>query len=152
MDFILDALRTSPTKGNSSDSDRSLLTPLPRDALPLSPVTYLTAIIDSVAPLVKIRQQKGLMGGGAAMPIPIPLKLRQRRRTAIQWILAAAENRKEVKFAERVAKELINVAEGRGGAWERRQRVHKLAISARANVRVAMGGMRVKRKSIRGKA
>ena len=147
MEFILDALRTSSTPPSNSN----LITPLRPQSLPLSPVAYLTAIIDSVAPLLKIRQQRGLMGGGASMPIPIPLRLRQRRRTAIQWILASAENRREDQFAERVAKELLGVAEGRSSAWEKRARVHKMAIGARANIKISAQGRRVRTKSIRGK-
>ncbi|KIW96247.1 uncharacterized protein Z519_03315 [Cladophialophora bantiana CBS 173.52] len=147
MQFILDALRTSSVPPSNKD----LISPLPLQSLPLSPVAYLTAIIDSVAPLVKIRQQRGLLGGGASMPIPVPLRLRQRRRTAIQWILSAAEGRREDKLADRVAKELLGVAEGRSSAWEKRARVHKMAISARANVKIAANGRRIRTKSIRGK-
>ncbi|EXJ63892.1 hypothetical protein A1O7_00227 [Cladophialophora yegresii CBS 114405] len=147
MELILDALRTSPAPPSNSD----LITPLPIQSLPLNPVAYLTAIIDSVAPLIKIRQQRGLLGGGASMPIPVPLRLRQRRRTAIQWILASAEGRREDKFADRVAKELLSVAEGRSSSWEKRARVHKMAISARANIKAASMGRRVRSKSIRGK-
>ncbi|KIW78859.1 hypothetical protein Z517_08698 [Fonsecaea pedrosoi CBS 271.37] len=147
MQFILDALRTS----SAPPTNKDLISPLPLQSLPLSPVAYLTAIIDSVAPLVKIRQQRGLLGGGASMPIPVPLRLRQRRRTAIQWILTAAEGRREDKLAERVAKELLGVAEGRSSAWEKRARIHKLAISARANVKIAASGRRTRTKAIRGK-
>ncbi|EHY57991.1 hypothetical protein HRR83_005148 [Exophiala dermatitidis] len=139
MDEILDNLRKAPVP---SAGEHGLLTDLPRDELPLSPVQYLTAIIDSVAPLVRIRQLRGLMGGGASMPVPVPLNRRQRRRAAIQWILAGAENRRETRLAERVSKELIAVAEGRGSAWERRQRVHKMAISTRANVKTMLQGPR----------
>ncbi|KIY00371.1 uncharacterized protein Z520_04056 [Fonsecaea multimorphosa CBS 102226] len=147
MQFILDALRTS----SAPPTNKDLISPLPMQSLPLSPVVYLTAIIDSVAPLVKIRQQRGLLGGGASMPIPVPLRLRQRRRTAIQWILTAADGRREDKLAERVAKELLGVAEGRSSAWEKRARIHKMAISARANVKIAANGRRTRTKSIRGK-
>jgi len=141
MDEILDNLRKAPAPAGS----HALITSLPPDQLPLSPVQYLTAIIDSVAPLVKIRQFKGVLGGGASMPVPFPLKRRQRRRAAIQWILAGAENRRETRLAERVSKELMAVAEGKGTAWDRRQRVHKMATSARANVKAAIGGPRRRR-------
>ncbi|EXJ89075.1 hypothetical protein A1O3_02139 [Capronia epimyces CBS 606.96] len=144
MDEILDNLRKAPVP-SASAGGHTLITNLPYEALPLSPIQYLTAIIDSVAPLVKIRQQKGILGGGASMPVPVPLQRRQRRRAAIQWILAGAENRRETKLAERVSKELIAIAEGRGSAWERRQRVHKMAMSARANVKAALSGPRRRR-------
>ena len=104
--------------------------------LPLSPVEYLTAAIDSVAPLIKIRQQLGVAGGGAALPIPVPLGVRQRRKTAINWILDASANRKETRLADRVAREIINVAEGRGSAWDKRAQVHKMGTTSRINVKV----------------
>ncbi|EED16754.1 plasma membrane phosphate transporter Pho87, putative [Talaromyces stipitatus ATCC 10500] len=127
MEFILNHLRTSaPPK---TDPRRRLLTSLPSPQLPLNPVIYLNLLVDSVAPLIKIRQQKGLAGGGASVPMPVPLAMRQRRRTAIRWILEAAEKRKDSKLALRVANELVAVAEGRSGVWDKREQVHKIGVS-----------------------
>ncbi|RMZ90416.1 hypothetical protein DV736_g2352, partial [Chaetothyriales sp. CBS 134916] len=145
VSIILDYLRTAPAPHAGGAAYRPLLSdsmlntehthtvPIPREQLPLSPIQYLTAAVDSVAPLVKIRQQKGMAGGGASTPIPIPLRVKQRRRTAIQWILQAAEARKETKLADRLAKEIIKVADGTSSAWEKRQQVHRLAVVARSN-------------------
>ncbi|KAJ5788592.1 Sodium/sulfate symporter [Penicillium paradoxum] len=102
--------------------------------LPLDPVLYLTLIVDSVAPLFRIRQQKGIAGGGTAVQIPHPLTLRQRRRAAIKWILDASEKRRDALFAHRVAAEVVAVAEGRSGVWEKRDQQHKIGISGRANL------------------
>jgi small subunit ribosomal protein S7 len=137
MSVILDTLRTAlPPQTNPA---RPLLASFPpAPILPLSPIQYLTAAIDSVAPLIKIRQQKGVMGGGASLPIPVPLGVKQRRRTAMQWILSSAEKRRETRLADRVAREIISVAEGKSSAWERRAAVHKMGVSARSNVRLAM--------------
>lgn len=147
--LLLSDSSASPFASNLSSSQslqplsqESNLQHLPRSALPLHPVEYLTTIVDSVAPLIKIRQQRGIAGGGASLPIPVPLGIRQRRRTAIQWILAAADNRREVKLADRVARELLRVADGTSGVWERRAMVHKLGISARSNVKP---GVKVRR-------
>lgn len=156
MSIILDTLRSAPPpQPNIAAQGRSLLTDssrmikndqqlpaVPREALPLSPIQYLTAVVDSVAPLIKIRQQRGIAGGGASLPIPVPLGVRQRRRQAIQWILSSADSRREVRFADRVAKEIINVAEGRSSAWEKRALVHRLGISARSNIRLSLMGPR----------
>lgn len=103
---------------------------------------YLTSTIDSVAPLVKVKQIKGQLGGGRAMPVPQPLQVKQRRRTAIKWILDAAERRRDVTLAERIAKEIINIAEGKSGAWDRRTLLHKMAIVNRANIRLSSRGGR----------
>lgn len=151
--LLLSDSTPSPFASNSSLSGQFLQAPaqdttvqhLPRSTLPLHPIEYLTTIVDSVAPLVKIRQQRGVAGGGASLPIPVPLGVRQRRRTAIQWILAAADGRRETRLADRVAKELLRVADGSSGVWERRAMVHKLGVSARSNVRNSGKTRKIKR-------
>ena len=78
------------------------------------------------------------MGGGVSLPIPVPLGVKQRRRTAMQWILSSADKRQESRLADRVSRELIAVVEGRSSVWDRRATVHKMGVSARSNVRLAM--------------
>ncbi|KAK0628856.1 ribosomal protein S7 domain-containing protein [Bombardia bombarda] len=138
MALILNYLRTSPPP--KVDPSRPLVPGAPpAHHLPLDPVQYLTVAIDSVAPLVRVRGYKGLAGGGASLDMPIPLAARQRRRQAFQWILDAV-NKKKSKgsgrsmFPHRVAEEIVAVVEGRSGVWDRRQMVHKIATSARANL------------------
>ena len=138
MAQILNHLRTAPPPALSPI--RPLLPGSPPPSyLPLNPVLYLGVIIDSVAPLLRIRSQRGAAGGGVALQVPIPLALRQRRRQAVQWILDAASKRRNRGsgrggFAQRVAEELVAVAEGKSSVWERRGGVHKLGVSARINI------------------
>ncbi|KAH7342762.1 30S ribosomal protein-like protein S7 [Rhexocercosporidium sp. MPI-PUGE-AT-0058] len=138
MSFILNQLRTAPPP--TTNPARPLLPGAPPpNHLPLNPVGYLTAAIDSVAPLLRIRSLKGAAGGGAALQIPVPLGLRQRRRQAVQWILDAASKKKsrgsgKGQFAQRFADEIISVVEGKSSAWEKRSLVHKTGTSARANL------------------
>ncbi|KAL8705835.1 MAG: hypothetical protein Q9201_001058 [Fulgogasparrea decipioides] len=140
MATILNHLRTaSPPTVNP---DRPLLPGAPPAShLPLNPILYLTLAIDSVAPLLRIRSQKGIAGGGVALQMPVPLSLRQRRRQAVMWILDTA-SKKPTRgsgrggFAQKVAEELVAIVEGRSGVWERRSAIHKLAVSARANLTI----------------
>lgn len=138
MSLILQHLRTAPIP--TINPQRPLLPGAPPPShLPLNPILYLTLAIDSVAPLLRIRSQKGAAGGGVALQIPVPLGQRQRRRTAIEWILNSASKRKsrgsgKGGFAQKVAEELISVVEGRSSVWERRNGAHKLGVAARANV------------------
>ena len=85
-----------------------------------------------------------MAGGGKSLPIPVPIGAKLRRRTAIKWILDGADKRTEVKLADRVSREIINVAEGTSSVWEKRQLVHKLAVSSRINVKVISLGSRRK--------
>ncbi|RDW94412.1 ribosomal protein S7 [Coleophoma crateriformis] len=146
MSFILNHLRTAPPP--QVNPARPLLpgTP-PPSHLPLNPVLYLTAAIDSVAPLLRIRSMKGAAGGGTALQLPAPLGLRQRRRTAIKWILDSASKKRSRgsgrgQFAQRVAEEIVSVVEGRSAVWDRRQLIHKTGTSARANLNVMAAKMR----------
>ncbi|KAI9811246.1 MAG: hypothetical protein M1827_005578 [Pycnora praestabilis] len=144
MSLILAHLRTAPPP--TITPARPLLPSAPPPShLPLNPILYLTLAIDSVAPLLRIRSQKGAAGGGIALQIPVPLGLRQRRKKAVEWILDAATKRRSRGsgrggFAQKVAEEIVSVVEGKSGVWDRRGGVHKLGVSARANL--AFGGRR----------
>ncbi len=136
MAHILTYLRTAPPP----QPTRPLLPSAPPPShLPLHPILYLTLAIDSIAPLFRIRSQRGAAGGGVALQIPVPLGLRQRRHKAVEWILDAVAKKQSNgsgrnMFATRVAQEIVSIVDGRSAVWQRREAVHKLGISARANL------------------
>ncbi|EHA52427.1 hypothetical protein MCOR27_010467 [Pyricularia oryzae] len=138
MSMILNFLRTFPAPRRTS-AHRLMPGAPPLSHLPLDPVTYFTLAIDSVAPLVKIRNFAGLAGGGVALPIPTPLPVRARRRIAFQWILESV-NKKPSKgsgrtqLSHRIAEEIVAIIEGRSSLWEKRMLLHKMGTTARANV------------------
>ncbi|KAK5130699.1 hypothetical protein LTR08_001729 [Meristemomyces frigidus] len=146
MSYILSALRTSSPPTYSAA--RPLLPGAPPAShLPLHPVLYLTLALDSIAPLLRIRSQRGAAGGGVALQIPVPLGPKQRRRQAFMWILDAASKRKSKgsgndMFASKVAEEIVAVVEGRSSIWEKRAAVHRMATTARSNLMVGRGGRR----------
>ncbi|KAI9761761.1 MAG: hypothetical protein M4579_000855 [Chaenotheca gracillima] len=138
MTIVLSHLQTAPPPKYSPD--RPLLPGAPPAAhLPLHPILYLTLAIDSVAPIMRIRSQRGAAGGGVALQIPVALRQRQRRRKAVEWILDAV-NKKQSRgsgrgqFAQRFAEEIISIVEGRSSIWDKRNGVHKLGVSARVNL------------------
>ncbi|KAK2811263.1 hypothetical protein FQN50_002360 [Emmonsiellopsis sp. PD_5] len=144
MDRILHYLRSSPAP--TTDVSRPLLPGPPTPQLPLDPLLYLTLVIDSVAPLLRIKQQPGAGGGGRALPIPVPLALRQRRRTAIKWIIDASAKRRDAALSTRVAQEIVAVAEGKSSIWSKREQVHKSGTAARANIKkLGLGKMKFSR-------
>ena len=85
-----------------------------------------------------------------ALQVPSPLNQRQRRRQAVVWILDSVSKKKsrgsgKGMFAQRVAEEIVSIVEGKSALWERRNAIHKLGISSRANIGVKSR----KRKAIR---
>ncbi|KAI0019143.1 ribosomal protein S7 domain-containing protein [Xylariomycetidae sp. FL0641] len=136
--MILNYLRTSPAPRVSP------LRPLlpgspPPHQLPLNPLLYLTLAIDSVAPLIRVRNLKGMAGGGQALELPEPIPVRTRRRIAMKWILDTVNKKPSsgsgrAMFATRFGQEIVSVVEGRSGVWDKRQQVHKLGVASRANL------------------
>lgn len=145
MSLILNHLRTSPPPRVDARflAHVTTTTALPATTalsqLPLDPVLYLTLAIDAAAPLVRVRGLKKLGGGGKNLDIPVALAERQRRRAAVSWILDAVEKRPSKgsgrkMFAVRFAEEVVAVAEGRSGVWQKRAALHRLATATRANL------------------
>ena len=146
---MLTHLRTAPAPTLSPPGTPRRILPLPQHTptqqyLPLHPIFYLTFAIDSIAPLVRIRSQRGLAGGGVALQMPQPLSLRQRRRAAIVWILEAVEKRKGSTsgFAKRFAEEIVGIVEGRSSVWSKRENVHRMGVMGRSNLAMVRGGKR----------
>lgn len=130
-------LRTAPAPIYSPKFPLLPGTP-PAAHLPLNPVLYITIAIDSVAPLLKVKNVAGAAGGGRALEVPMPLAVRQRRRQAFKWILDVVEKKPSKgsgrkQYPQRIAEEIIAVIEGRSGVWDRRKIVHKQGTAARAN-------------------
>jgi small subunit ribosomal protein S7 len=134
----LSQLRTTPPP--NIRPDRPLIPGHPPPShLPLNPILYLTLAIDSIAPMIRMKQLKGLAGGGQSLPIPVPLNIRQRRRTAFMWIIDSASKKYHKMsgkgtFAHRLAQEIVSVVEGKSSLWERRLNTHRQAVAARSNV------------------
>ena len=138
MAMLLNYLRVSPPP--RLNPARPLIPSAPPAAhLPLDPVRYLTVVIDSVAPLIRVRGFSGMAGGGAALQVPLPLGPRQRRRTAFMWIMDVVNKKPsrgsgKTMLAHRIGEEIVAVAEGRSAVWDKRQLVHRMGTVNRANL------------------
>jgi len=146
MARILTHLRTTPPP--KVDASHPLIPGSPPPShLPLNPILYLQVAIDSVAPLLRVRGQKGLAGGGVALQLPVPLGVKQRRRTAVKWILEAASKKQsrasgKGMFATKVAEELVAIVEGKSSVWEKRTGVHRIGTQSRSNLTKAANARR----------
>lgn len=139
MATVLNYLRTSPPP-KLNPSFPLLPGHPPAIELPLDPIRYITLLVDSVAPLIKVFHLAGQAGGGRSLPVPVPITERQRRRTAFMWILESASNKPSRgsgrdQLPNRIGEELVAVAEGRSSVWEKRLTVHKLGTASRINVK-----------------
>ncbi|CAG8476869.1 2184_t:CDS:1 [Cetraspora pellucida] len=95
------------------------------------PLEIIKVAIDKAAPLVGHVSQKK---GSKAIQIPKPLNERQRNHKAIKWILEASDKKPGKKFSIRLANEFLAVINGQSLALQKKEQLHKLALTNRQNL------------------
>src|SRR3954452_6386874 len=85
--------------------------------------------LENVKPLLEVKSRRV---GGATYQVPIEVKPARRQSLASRWLIEAARGRPEHSMAERLAGEIIEAANGRGGAMKKREDVHRMAEANKA--------------------
>lgn len=89
---------------------------------------FVTAI-NNVKPMVEVKSRRV---GGANYQVPVEVRPVRRLALSMRWIKEAARKRGEKSMAQRLANELMEATEGRGGAMKRRDEVHRMAEANKA--------------------
>ena len=84
---------------------------------------------ESIVPRVEVRPRRV---GGSVYQIPIAVESRRAQALALRWLVKAAAARNDKTMGQRLGRELLEAAEGRGGALKKRTDVHKMAEANRA--------------------
>ena len=87
------------------------------------------AAINNVKPMVEVKSRRV---GGANYQVPVEVRPVRRLALSMRWIKEAARKRGEKSMAARLANELLEATEGRGGAMKKRDEVHRMAEANRA--------------------
>jgi len=85
--------------------------------------------LENVKPLLEVKSRRV---GGATYQVPVEVKPARRQSLASRWVIEAARSRPEHSMAERLAAEMIEASNGRGGAMKKREDVHKMAEANKA--------------------
>ena len=85
--------------------------------------------LENVKPLLEVKSRRV---GGATYQVPVEVKPARRHSLASRWLIDSAKGRPEHSMAERLAAELIEASNGRGGAMKKREDVHKMADANKA--------------------
>ncbi|AQZ97703.1 30S ribosomal protein S7 [Comamonas kerstersii] len=88
-----------------------------------------TTAINNVKPMVEVKSRRV---GGANYQVPVEVRPVRRLALSMRWIKEAARKRSEKSMAQRLANELMEATEGRGGAMKKRDEVHRMAEANKA--------------------
>ncbi|MCO6428204.1 30S ribosomal protein S7 [Nitrosomonas communis] len=93
------------------------------------PVEIFTQAMANIRPLVEVKSRRV---GGANYQVPVEVRSVRRNALAMRWLRDAARKRGEKSMDIRLAGELMEASEGRGGAVKKREEVHRMAESNKA--------------------
>ena len=93
------------------------------------PVEIFGQAMSNVRPVVEVKSRRV---GGANYQVPVEVRPARRAALAMRWIKEAARKRGEKSMGQRLAGELLDAAEGRGGAMKKREEVHRMAEANKA--------------------
>jgi small subunit ribosomal protein S7 len=92
-------------------------------------LSILSQALDNVKPAVEVKSRRV---GGATYQVPVEVRASRRQTLAMRWVIEAARTRTEKSMAFRIAHELMDAAENRGGAVRKREDTHRMAEANRA--------------------
>jgi small subunit ribosomal protein S7 len=93
------------------------------------PVEVLDKALDNVRPMVEVKSRRV---GGATYQVPVEVRSVRRTTLAMRWVLDAARKRSEKSMPLRLAGELLDAADSRGGAVKKREETHRMADANKA--------------------
>jgi small subunit ribosomal protein S7 len=85
--------------------------------------------VRNVMPQVEVKPRRV---GGANYQVPVEIRGDRRYSLAVRWIIDSSRKRSGRSMRERLAAELLEAADGQGGAIRRRDDVHRMAEANRA--------------------
>ncbi len=93
------------------------------------PLEVFSAALANAKPMVEVKSRRV---GGANFQVPVEVRPTRRSALAMRWLREAARKRGEKSMDARLAGELLDAAENRGGAVKKREEVHRMAEANKA--------------------
>ena len=93
------------------------------------PLKVFKKAVENIRPALEVKSRRV---GGANYQVPVEVPQNRRTSLAIRWILQNARSRPEKGMPEKLANELTDAANMRGGAIKKKDDVHRMAEANKA--------------------
>jgi small subunit ribosomal protein S7 len=93
------------------------------------PLKVFEKSVNNVKPVIEVKSRRV---GGATYQVPTEIRPERRTALAIRWLITYTQERSEKSMEEKLAAELMDAANNRGGAIKKREDVHKMAEANKA--------------------
>jgi len=93
------------------------------------PVKVFKKALDMVKPVLEVKSRRV---GGATYQVPIEVPQDRRTSLAIRWIISNARQRAEKTMRDKLAAEIFDASNNRGGAIKKKEDTHRMAEANKA--------------------
>jgi small subunit ribosomal protein S7 len=93
------------------------------------PLRVFKKALDNVKPVLEVKSRRV---GGATYQVPVEVRPERRVALGMRWLITYAQTRGEKTMAEKLAGEILDAANNRGGAVKKREDTHKMAEANKA--------------------
>ena len=85
--------------------------------------------LSNISPTVEVKSRRV---GGSTYQVPVEVRASRRMALAMRWLIESARKRGENTMPRKLAAELMDAAESRGGAVKKREETHRMAEANKA--------------------
>lgn len=93
------------------------------------PLKVFKKAVENAKPLLEVRSRRV---GGATYQVPIEVRPERGLSLALRWLVYYAKIKTGKPMVEKLAEELIDAYNGRGGAVKKKEEVHRMAEANKA--------------------
>jgi len=93
------------------------------------PLKVFKRAVDNVKPSLEVKSRRV---GGSNYQVPVEVNPARRTSLALRWLIGFARKRPERTMVSKLANELMDAANMRGGAVKKKEDVHKMAEANKA--------------------
>jgi len=93
------------------------------------PIQIFEQALENVMPVVEVKSRRV---GGSTYQIPVEIRSERRMTLCIRWLVQHAKSRGEKGMEAKLAGELIDAANRRGGAVKKKEDTHRMAEANKA--------------------
>ena len=93
------------------------------------PLEVFEAALNNVMPVLEVKARRV---GGATYQVPLEIRPERRQTLGLRWLVVYARNRHEKTMAEKLANEILDARTGNGGAFKKKEDMHRMAEANKA--------------------
>ena len=100
-----------------------------KEATGQEPLEVFNKALENIMPVLEVKSRRI---GGQNYQVPMEVRPERKQTLGLRWLVKYARLRNDKTMEEKLAKEIMDAANGLGGACKKREDTHKMAEANRA--------------------